>query len=531
LAWLSFGLQFNRLEVDRACFFLLTGRELLNQEHAADQNAAATESAPQQRILLTGATGYVGGRLLRLLEAAGHPLRCLSRHPENSRHRVAASTEVMAGDVLDRDSLDTPLAGIHTAYYLIHSMGTGEGFEEEDRLGAENFAQAAKAAGVKRIIYLGGLGQSDDALSSHLQSRHEVGRLLRGSDAQVIEFRASIIIGSGSLSFDLVRSLVRKLPVMVWPKWVSTEASPIGIRDVLSYLMEVLEKPLGESKIYEIGGPERVSYGGIMDEYAKQRGLRRLKIRVPFLSPRISSLWLGLVTPVYARIGRKLVEGLANPTVVTNDAALQDFAVRPAGVSEAIARAIQREDEEMVETRWSDALSSSGPVTNSGPVTKWGGVAVGSRLVDSRTIDVELSPAAAFHPIQRLGGEAGWYYANWLWKLRGFIDLLVGGVGFRRGRRHPVDLRIGDAVDFWRVQVMEPNARLRLFAEMKLPGRGWLEYEITERAEGGSTIRQTAEFDPSGLLGLIYWYSIWPLHQVVFQGMLHAVARRAAKAQ
>jgi uncharacterized protein YbjT (DUF2867 family) len=448
----------------------------------------------------------------------------MARQPENIRDRVAPTTEVVQGDVLQAETLPPALHGIDTAFYLIHSMGTGEGFEQDDRDGAMNFAQAARNAGVKRIVYLGGLGRDDDELSDHLRSRHEVGRILSESGAQVIEFRASIIIGSGSLSYELVRALVQKLPIMVWPKWVSTQASPIAVRDVLSYLTETLEKPIGANKVYEIGGPDTVSYGGIMDEFARQRGLRRLKIRVPFLSPRISSLWLGLVTPVYARIGRKLVEGLSNPTVVTDDAALRDFRVRPVGIVEAIARANESEDQERVETRWSDALSSSGRAP------KWGGVRLGSRVIDSRAIDVDQPPHLAFGPIQRIGGDQGWYYANWLWKIRGFIDLLVGGVGMRRGRRHATELRVGDAVDFWRVEVLEPDQRLRLFAEMKLPGRGWLEYEVNARPEGGSTIRQTAEFDPLGLFGILYWYSIWPLHQFVFSGMLRGIARQVKTA-
>tara|TARA_R110002073_G_scaffold220878_3_gene381027 strand:+ start:4302 stop:5666 length:1365 start_codon:yes stop_codon:yes gene_type:complete len=445
----------------------------------------------------------------------------MARHPENLRPRVSQRTEVVRGDVLQRDTLADAVQGIHTVYYLIHSMGTSDGFEQDDLDAACNFASAARDAGVKRIVYLGGLGEDDDELSSHLRSRHEVGKVLKESGAQVIEFRASVIIGSGSLSFELVRALVRKLPIMLWPKWVSTEASPIAIRDVLSYLMETLEMPLGESKIYQIGGPEPVSYGGIMDEYARQRGLKRIKIRVPFLSPRISSLWLGLVTPVYARIGRKLVEGLRNPTIVTNDAALRDYSVRPVGIRDAIQRAIQREDEEMVETRWSDALSSAGRTP------KWGGEAFGSRLVDSRTIDVDVPPECAFTPIRRIGGDAGWYYGEWLWKIRGFMDMLIGGVGFRRGRRHANNVHVGDAIDFWRVELIEPNQRLRLAAEMKLPGRGWLDYEVSARPGGGSTIRQTAEFDPAGLFGLFYWYSVWPLHQFVFAGMLRGVAKRA----
>jgi uncharacterized protein YbjT (DUF2867 family) len=421
--------------------------------------------------------------------------------------------------------LDAALEGVDTAYYLIHALGTGEGFAADEQQGARNFATAARRAGVRRIIYLGGLGREEDDLSAHLRSRHAVGRTLRESGAEVIEFRASIIIGSGSLSFELVRSLVRKLPIMLWPKWVSTKASPISIRNVLAYLLQVLDLPTQASRIYEIGGPEQVSYGDIMEEYARQRGLKRLTIPVPFLSPRLSSLWLGLVTPVYARIGRKLVEGLANPTVADSTAAARDFDVEPDDMETAIARAIANEDREMVETHWSDALSSGGRQAS------YGGLRYGNRLLDSRTTEVDVPPHVAFAAVQRLGGEEGWHYANWLWRLRGFMDLLVGGVGLRRGRRHPSDLRVGDPLDFWRVEVFEPDQRLRLSAEMRLPGRGWLEYEVTPLDEDRAEIRQTAEFDPLGLAGLLYWYSIWPLHQFVFRGMLAGIAKRAAALQ
>ncbi|KAA5542651.1 SDR family oxidoreductase [Roseiconus nitratireducens] len=496
--------------------------ELTDSHPSAEQPESRRNSDRRRRVLLTGATGYVGGRLRRELESRGVDLRCMARRPENLVGRVDGKTQVVQGDVLAPETLEGVFDGIDTAYYLIHSMGVGEGFEADDRRAAENFAHAAWRAGVRRIVYLGGLGNDEDDLSSHLRSRHEVGQILkRDSGAQVIEFRASIIIGSGSLSFELVRALVRKLPVMIWPKWVSTKASPIAIRDVLAYLLEALELPDGPSKIYEIGGPEAVSYGGIMEEYARQRGLRRFTIRVPFLSPRISSLWLGLVTPVYARIGRKLVEGLVNPTVVSDDAADRDFKVKPCGVREAIARAIEKENREMVETRWSDALSSSGRIA------KWGGVSFGNRLLDARQVDVALPPACAFAPIVRLGGDSGYYYADWLWRVRGWMDLVVGGVGLRRGRRHSRKLRVGDAVDFWRVEVFEPDHRLRLRAEMKLPGRGWLEYEVNPKPGGGATIHQTAEFDPVGLFGLVYWYSVWPLHQFVFKGMLRGVVREA----
>jgi len=477
-------------------------------------------SSDEGLICLTGGTGYIGGRLLRILEEKGCCVRCLARRPEVLRDRVAATTEVVRADVLDRDSLSAALQGAETAYYLVHNMGSGEEFEEKDRQGASNFAEAAHRCGVKRIIYLGGLGDPSPELSAHLRSRQEVGEILRGSGVEVIELRASIVIGSGSLSFELIRSLVERLPVMICPKWVATPAQPIAVEDVLAYLRAALELPEGESRIFEIGGPDPVSYGDIMREYARQRGLRRCMISVPVLTPYLSSLWLGLVTPVYARTGRKLIEGLRNPTVVRDDSALEVFDIRPRGLREAIERAFVNEDADFARTRWSDAISSGGQQT------QWGGRRFGSRIVDSHAIDVEVPVEAAFEPIRRIGGDTGWYYGNWLWKLRGLLDLLVGGVGVRRGRRDPVDLCVGDALDFWRVEAFEPPRRLRLIAEMRLPGRAWLEFEVSESGDG-ARIRQTATFDPVGITGLAYWYALYPLHRLVFAGMLRNIARAA----
>ena len=472
------------------------------------------------RVLVTGGTGYVGGRLIPLLEQRGVRVRCLARRPEFLQPRVGPLTEVVAGDVLQQETLVNALRDIKTAFYLVHSMGTGNDFEDEDRIAARNFAEAAKRNGVRRIIYLGGLGEEQQELSKHLRSRQEVGYILRESGAQVIEFRASIVIGSGSLSFELIRALVQKLPVMLCPKWVSTPSQPIAIEDLLSYLQAAMDLPDGPSDIFEIGGPDQMSYSDIMREYARQRGLKRWMISVPFLSPRLSSLWLGLVTPVYARVGRKLVDSLRNPTVVTNSHASDVFTIRPRGVSQAIARALVNEDHELTATRWSDALSASGRPK------RWGGIRFGTRLVDSREVEVAVPVEAAFAPIQRIGGQTGWYYGNWLWRLRGWLDLLVGGVGLRRGRRDPVELKNGDTVDCWRVESLEPNRRLRLVAEMKLPGRAWLEFEV-EPTASGSRIRQTAVFDPVGLTGLAYWYSVYPLHEFVFGGMLNGIATTA----
>ena len=452
-------------------------------------------------VLLTGATGYVGGRLLSRLEQRGVRVRCLdpaSRslaracgldHRDCRRRRPRPG--VARGGAC-RASTRRTISCIRW-----EPIATSR---KQDRRAATNFAQAACAAGVRRIIYLGGLGNPDETLSKHLRSRQETGDLLRKHHPQVIEFRASIVIGSGSLSFEMLRALVERLPVMICPRWVRVMAQPIAVEDLLSYLLEALDLPDGPSQVYEIGGPDQVSYGQIMHEYARQRGLRRWMIPVPLLTPYLSSLWLGLVTPLYARVGRKLVESLRNPTLVSNDLAARTFSVRPRSVREALARALVNEDREFAETRWSDALSAGGP-----PRT-WGGVRFGSRLVDSRTATVEVPPEQAFAPIRRIGGRTGWYYGDWLWSLRGFLDLLCGGVGVRRGRRDPENLRVGDALDFWRVELYEPPHRLRLCAEMKLPGRAWLEFEVTGD-EQRSTIRQTAIFDPVGLvrLALLVW--------------------------
>jgi uncharacterized protein YbjT (DUF2867 family) len=478
----------------------------------------------QPLILLTGATGYVGGRLLQALQAAGYRVRCLARRPEFLAPRVSPEIEIVKGDCLDAASLPAACAGVHTAYYLVHSMGSTADFREQDRAAATNFGAAAGAAGVRRIIYLGGLGAEGAQLSAHLRSRHETGDALRGSGVPVIELRASIILGSGSLSFELIRALVERLPVMLCPRWVRTPAQPIAIEDVLAYLLAAIELPSGQDSIFEIGGADRVSYAGIMGEYARQRGLRRLMIPVPLLTPRLSSLWLGLTTPVYARVGRKLIESVENETIVHDNRAWQVFPVRPMGFRQAIRRAIRNEDREYAATRWSDAISSAGLLRS------WGGMRFGTRLVDSRAVAVPVAPAAAFAAIQGLGGANGWLFADRLWQLRGWIDLVLGGVGMRRGRRHPHDLAAGDTVDFWRVESYEPDRRLRLIAEMKLPGRAWLEFEVEADGEG-ATIRQTAVFDPVGLLGLLYWYGIYPLHAQVFAGMLRALTARAVQIQ
>lgn len=484
----------------------------------------AAFAAGRPRILLTGATGYVGGRLLGVLERAGHRVRCLARRPESLAGRVAAGTEVAPGDLLDQDTLLDAMSGQDVAFYLVHSLGSTGDFADEERRCAQNFADAARAAGVSRIIYLGGLGADGPKPSDHLSSRRQVGDILRQSGVPVIEFRASIVVGSGGVSFEMVRALVERLPVMVTPRWVAVAAQPIAINDLLEYLCLAVTIPLDASRIFEIGGADVVSYGGLMHEYARQRGLRRVMLPLPVLTPRLSSLWLGLVTPIYARIGRKLIDSLRNASVVTDQSALEAFAIRPVGIGEAIATAMRNEDREVAETRWSDALSSAGPARS------WGGARFGARLVDRRSTSVEASPPEAFAPIGRIGGDSGWYFGNRLWRLRGFVDLLVGGVGVRRGRRDPYDLAVGDAVDWWRVERYEPGRMVRFHAEMKLPGRAWLQFEVTPEEDGaGAVIHQTAEFDPVGLGGLLYWYAAWPVHALVFRGMIRGIAKAVTR--
>lgn len=472
-------------------------------------------------VLVTGATGYVGGRLLPLLVADGHEVRAMARRPDYLRSRVSRQVDVVQGDVLDEASLADCLSGVEIAYYLIHSMGAGAEFMERDRQAAETFAHAAARAGLRGIVYLGGLADEAATLSHHMASRLEVGRILRQHGPPVLEFRASIVLGSGSLSFEMVRSLAEKLPVLVTPSWVKVKAQPIAIRDLLTYLRQAASQDFASHSIVEIGGRDVLSYGDLVLAYAQERGLKRWMLPVPFLSPRLSSLWLGLVTPLYARVGRWLIESIRHPSIVLHPEAARAFDVTPLGAREAIRRALDREESSFAQTRWSDSISSSGLEPKA-----WGGERRGSRLIDSRHLRIPVSPEIAFEPIYQIGGKTGWYAWNTLWRLRGLLDLLTGGVGMRRGRPRDGQLRAGDALDFWRVEEVDPPRRLKLLAEMKLPGRAWLEFDV-EPVEGGCRVHQTAVFHPSGLAGLAYWYGVWPLHSLVFRDMIRGVARRA----
>ncbi len=479
-------------------------------------------------ILVTGATGYVGGRLVPRLLAAGYPVRVLIR---GNAQRLQGrpwhkAVDIATGDVLDPSSLPAGLAGVHTAYYLIHSMGGNGKFSSRDIQAAENFSRAAANAGVQHIIYLGGLGDPEASLSEHLSSRQQTGEALRAYDVPVTEFRAGMVVGSGSLSFEMVRHLVERLPVMVAPKWVFTISQPIAIRDVLSYLLAAMADPRPEHEIIEIGGADRLPYAEMMMIYARIRGLRRWIIRVPVLSPRLSSYWVHWMTPIPAGIARPLILGLKNEMVVRDSRAKARFQdIEPLDYATAVKLALQRIHEGDIETLWSDALASSQLDKKPVALTQEQGM-----LIERRQRTVSAPASVVFREFSSLGGEKGWPPFTWLWHLRGALDRLIGGVGMRRGRRHPRELRVGEALDFWRVEKVESGKLIRLRAEMKLPGRGWLQFEAQPRGDGRTDLIQTAYFDSKGLLGLLYWYGIYPLHMLIFSSMIENIAQSAEAA-
>jgi uncharacterized protein YbjT (DUF2867 family) len=469
----------------------------------------------RDRILLTGATGYVGGRLLQRLEREQHPVRCLTRRPHALARRVASTTEVVAGDLLAPESLAPAMRMVGAAYYLVHSMDAPEGFEELDRQAATNFATAAREAGIHQIVYLSGLGSGGN-LSTHLASRHEVGEILNRSGVPTIELRASIVIGAGSASFETVRAVVEGLPAIPAPKGVETAAQPIAIEDLIEYLLAALTLPPG-SAIFEIGGDDQVSYAEVMREYARQRKLRRRVVPLPRQTLRASRMLLGMLTPVYGRVAAAMIDSLRNETIVRDAAAREAFAVTPRGLPEAIQRALTSEDDEFAQTSWSDVLAAK-------ESSRWGGTPMSRRLVTSRVEPVYASRAEVFAAIQRIGGTRGWYGTDWFWTLRGALDRLRGGDGMRRGRRDPHELRAGDAIDFWRVVHFQSDRRLLLTAELKMPGRLWLDYEVTSD-DSHTVIRQTTVFDPAGYAGLAYWYLLYPVHDAIFTAMLRGLGR------
>lgn len=470
-------------------------------------------------ILVLGATGYVGGRLVPRLLEREHPVRCLVRDRRKIMGRPwSGQVEVVEGDVLKPATLPAAFAGIEIVYYLVHSMDSaGSAFAQLDRIAAENVSRCAADAGVSRVIYLGGLGRRDEEQSEHLRSRHETGDILRQGSVPVTELRAAVIVGSGSISFELIHHLVNRLPFMICPRWVYTRTQPIAISDVLRYLLHTVELPVTTGKIIDIGGPEVMSYRQMMLTVAKVLGLRRVLLQVPVLTPRLSSYWVNLVTPIPAQLARALIEGLRHETICENDTATRIFDIRPLSFEDAVRRALARVAAADIETSWIDASGGSA-ATEIDP---------SHFRIDHRELDVKQSAENVFRVVCSMGGQNGWYYANWLWRLRGFIDQQLGGVGLRRGRRHPRELAVGDALDFWRVEEFLPNRKLSLRAEMKVWGHAWLEFAVEPLGDGACRLIQTARYYPRGLFGIFYWYSVYPLHALVFRGLIRAIARRA----
>ncbi len=473
-------------------------------------------------IALTGATGYIGGRLAPRLLDAGLPVRCLVRSPQKLQDRgwaAAPRLEIRQTDFDDELAVARELEGCDAAFYLIHSMiSSGKQYAERDRHLAMLFARAARQAGVKRIIYLGGLGEMGPHLSSHLQSRREVESALKSAGVPVTVLRAAMIIGSGSASFEILRYLVERLPVMVTPKWVSTPCQPIAVRNVIAYLLGVLAVPETAGEVFDIGGPEVLSYSRIMQIMAQELGVgRRWVIPLPVLTPKLSSYWIHLVTPLKHDIARPLAEGLRNPVVCRDDRIARLIPQDLLNVRGAIHAALARVAIRDVETIWSMA----GPIPGD---PDWAG---GTTFRDIREIEVDVPAPAVFRAVCRVGGEHGWYATDWLWRVRGAMDQMVGGPGLRRGRRDPENVGFGEALDFWRVTGIQPDGLLVLRAEMKVPGEALLEFRTEPRDGGGCLLRQTALFKPRGLFGLLYWYAVLPLHGLVFRSMLNGIQREA----
>ncbi|MBA3369018.1 MAG: SDR family oxidoreductase [Geodermatophilaceae bacterium] len=479
--------------------------------------------------LVTGASGYVGGRLVPALLEAGCSVRAMARKATRLRdYPWAEDVEVVEGDVLDRDSLRAALEGVDVAYYLVHAIGSGANFEATDRRAAENFAAASRAAGVRRIVYLGGMTPEGEELSPHLRSREEVGQILLDSGVPTVVLKAAVVLGSGSASFEMLRHLTERLPVMVTPKWVDVQIQPIAIRDVLHYLVGAADLPAELNRSFDIGGADVVTYRDMMQGYARVAGLPRRRIfRVPVLSPTLSAHWVGLITPVPGSLAKPLVESLKN-TVVAREHDIAQFVPDPVegllGFDAAVRGALDRIRDADVSTHWSNASVTG---ASSDPMPTDPDWARGDLYVDDRSSAVDAPPQALWEVIEGIGGTAGWYSWKLAWRVRGILDRLWGGPGLRRGRRSPHDLQIGDVVDWWRVEEIVDGELLRLRAEMRVPGRAWLDLGIETDARGRTVFRQRAVYAPRGLLGRAYWWAVWPFHGFIFGGMQRNIAARA----
>jgi len=477
------------------------------------------------QILVTGASGYIGRQLVPALLAQGHTVRALSRDATRAAASLPAGVETVQGDVLEYDSLLPALAGVEVAYYLVHSMeGDSFDFEERDRRAATLFGTAARAAGVSRIIYLGGLGDDHAHLSAHLRSRQEVGALLTAAGVPVTEFRAAIILGPGGSSFEMLRELTERLPIMICPRWVTSPIQPIALADVLAYLTSCLSVAASSGRVLEIGGPEVLTYQAMMQRFARVRGVRRWIIRVPVLTPRLSSYWVELVTSVPAAVARPLIEGLRSAVVVRDATARQLLPMQLTPFDLAVRRALNEEPH---------AADSLMPAWLAWVPRRLRGV-LRQRLwppvvTDEQVAEGAAEPQAVYRAIAAIGGPNGWYYWNWAWTLRGAIDRLLGGPGLDRRTPLPPQLIAGDRRDFWDILEVEQDRRIRLRALMRAPGTAELEWTIAPRPEGGTRLYQTARFRPVGILGRAYWYGLYPAHAFIFRGMVHAIVRRAER--
>lgn len=482
--------------------------------------------AASDLILVTGATGYVGGRLAPRLLEAGYRVRVMVRDPSRLQGRPwADDVEIVQGDALKPDNLPAAMDGVTVAYYLIHSMqktgGNESKFYERDLIAARNFSAAAKEAGIQRLIYLGGMGDPSTNLSRHLRSRQQTGDALREAGVPVTEFRAAIIVGSGSASFEMIRNLTERMPTLISPKQVYNRVQPIAIRNVLDYLIAALSTPESAGRIIEIGGADVLTYADMMLIYAEERQLKRWV--VPILSTSLSAYWIHWVTPIPDEIARPLIEGLNNEVVVRHDDARQLFPhVQLFDYRTSVKRALQRLDAGHLETTWSDAL-----VTTQGDATPTKFTVQSGLMIEKRQRVVNRDPADVFAAFTSIGGDSGYPTFNWAWRLRGVMDRMVGGVGFRRGRRDPISLRAGDALDFWRVEAVIPDRLLRLRAEMKVPGVAWLVFESRPQIDDKTTLVQTAFFAPKGVFGLLYWYALAPIHGFIFDSMIDRLKEMA----
>jgi uncharacterized protein YbjT (DUF2867 family) len=482
-------------------------------------------------LIVIGASGYVGARLVPCLLNLGYTVRALGRSLKKLRERPWSNhpcVNLIAADIFDRNSLKQACEGCSVGYYLVHSMDPNqEDFAHADRKAADNMAWAAEKSGLERIIYLGGLGREDSSLSKHLRSRAEVGKILQSGNVPTTILRAAMIIGAGSASFEILRYLVERLPIMVTPRWVRTRCQPIGIRDTIDYLVGCLEVPETIGQSFDIGGSEVLTYDHIMKIYAEEANLlKRWVIPLPVLTPRLSSYWIHLVTPISASLARPLAEGLSNEVVCTDNRIQQLIPKNLSDCRQAIRLTLEELQHNLIEDSKGNKAWIPPPEWSYPGDPKWAG---GTVYEDYRRIILEATPNEVWQHLLQIGGKTGWYYADWLWRLRGFLDQLIGGVGMRQRRNNSNSLSSGDIVDFWRVCTVESQRRLLLVAEMKLPGQDILDFRIREIHGWTTEIHQIARFIPRGLGGILYWYSIYPFHQFVFNGMLRRIGELIGK--